>query len=122
MHSMIYKLICVGLSIFIIFLMILFIKTAKENNQKKNDFIRYLENKNDFQNLIKFGFYNANGFKENRRIPFLDKTILEEYQKNKDKIFLDYSAYIKKTSKKLLFLFFLAFVLFCIITTIMNVE
>lgn len=122
MHPIIYKLICAGLSIIIIFLMILFIKTVKESNQKKNDFIRYLEGKEDFQNLTKFGFYNVNGFKENRRVPFLDKIILEEYYKNKDTTFLEYSVYIKKSSKKLLLLFFLAFVLFCIITTLMNVE
>lgn len=122
MHPMIYKLICAGLSIIIIFLMILFIKTVKESNQMKNDFIRYLEGKKDFQNLTKFGFYNVNGFKENRRVPFLDKIILEEYHKNKDTTFLEYSVYIKKSSKKLLLLFFLAFVLFCIMTTLMNIE
>jgi len=102
--------------------MSLFIKTVKESNQMKNGFIRYLEDKKDYQNLIKFGFYNVNGFKENRRVPFLGKIIFEEYQKNKDKTFLDYYVYIKKSSKKLLLLFFLSFVLFCIITTIMNVE
>ena len=102
--------------------MILFIKTIKKSNQIKNDFIRYLEGKKDYQNLIKFGFYNVNNFKENRRVSFLDKIIFEEYQKNKDKTFLDYSVYIKQSSKKLLLLFFLAFVLFCIITTIKNIE
>jgi len=122
MHPIIYKLICAGLSVIIIILMSLFIKTVKESNQMKNGFIRYLEDKKDYQNLIKFGFYNVNGFKENRRVPFLGKIIFEEYQKNKDKTFLDYYVYIKKSSKKLLLLFFLSFVLFCIITTIMNVE
>lgn len=122
MHPIIYKLICAGLSVIIIILMSLFIKTVKESNQMKNGFIRYLEDKKDYQNLIKFGFYNVNGFKENRRVPFLGKIIFEEYQKNKDKTFLDYYVYIKKGSKKLLLLFFLSFVLFCIITTIMNVE
>ena len=110
MHPIIYKLICAGLSVIIIILMSLFIKTVKESNQMKNGFIKYLEDKKDYQNLIKFGFYNVNGFKENRRVPFLGKT------------FLDYYVYIKKSSKKLLLLFFLSFVLFCIITTIMNVE
>ena len=122
MHPIIYKLICAGLSVIIIILMSLFIKTVKESNQMKNGFIRYLEDKKDYQNLIKFGFYNVNGFKENKRVPFLGKIIFEEYQKNKDKTFLDYYVYIKKSSKKLLLLFFLSFVLFCIITTIMNVE
>ena len=122
MHPIIYKLICAGLSVIIIILMSLFIKTVKESNQMKNGFIRYLEDKKDYQNLIKFGFYNVNGFKENRRVPFLGKIIFEEDQKNKDKTFLDYYVYIKKSSKKLLLLFFLSFVLFCIITTIMNVE
>ncbi len=122
MHPIIYKLICAGLSVIIIILMSLFIKMVKESNQMKNGFIRYLEDKKDYQNLIKFGFYNVNGFKENRRVPFLGKIIFEEYQKNKDKTFLDYYVYIKKSSKKLLLLFFLSFVLFCIITTIMNVE
>lgn len=122
MHPIIYKLICAGLSVIIIILMSLFIKMVKESNQMKNGFIRYLEDKKDYQNLIKFGFYNVNGFKENRRVPFLGKIIFEEYQKNKDKTFLDYYVYIKKGSKKLLLLFFLSFVLFCIITTIMNVE
>ena len=121
MQPIIYKLICVCLSI-ILLLIILFIKTVKKANQTKNDFIRYLECKKDFQNLIKFGFYNVHGFKESRRVPFLDKKIFEEYQKNKDKSFLDYSDNIKKSSKKLLLLFFLMFVLFCILTTLINVE
>ena len=122
MQPIIYKLICASLSIIIIFLLILFIKTVKGSRQKKDNFIRYLEDKNDYQNLIKFGFYNSNFFKENRRVPFLNKIIFDEYQKNKDKTFLEYSVYIKKSSNKLLFLFFLAFVLFCTITTLMNLE
>lgn len=60
MHPIIYKLICAGLSVIIIILMSLFIKTVKESNQMKNGFIRYLEDKKDYQNLIKFGFYNVN--------------------------------------------------------------
>lgn len=103
-------------------MIILFIKTVKKANQTKNDFIRYLECKKDFQNLIKVGFYNVHGFKESRKVPFLDKKIFEENQKNKDKTFLDYSDNIKKSSKKLLLLFFLMFVLFCILTTLINVE
>lgn len=122
MHPIINKLICAGLSVIIIILMSLFIKTVKESNQMKNGFIRYLEDKKDYQNLIKFGFYNVNGFKENRRVPFLGKIIFEEYQKNKDKTFLDYYVYIKKSSKKLLLLFFLSFVLFCCNPLILKPE
>lgn len=122
MNPTITILICIGLCIFIILFISFSIKKIKEFNQKKNDFIRYLEGKNDYQNLIKFGFYNANGFKENRIVPFLDKIIMEEYQKNKDKTFFDYSVYAKKSSKSLIILYFISFILFCIMTTIMNLT
>lgn len=122
MNPIISELICLSLSIIIILIIFFFIKTIKESKQKKDDFIRYLEGKQDCQNLMKFGFYNANGFKENRRVPFLDKIIFEEYQTNKDETFLEYSVYIKQSSKKLLFLFFSAYVLFCVATTIMILE
>ena len=121
MNQIIGNVICIVLSIIIFIFIYFFIKIINENKQRKNDFIKYLEYKNDYQNLIKFGFYNLNGFKENRRVPFLDKIIMEEYQKNTDKTFLDYSVYIKKSSKKLLILLFISFVLFCAMSTIINI-
>lgn len=120
MNLIITKLICIVLGVIIFILIYFIIKMINEYKQRKNDFIKYLECKNDYQNLIKFGFYNLNGFKENRRVPFLDKLIMEEYQKNTDKTFLDYSVYIQKRSKILLILLLISFVLFCIMTTIMN--
>ena len=39
------------LSIIIIGILIFFIKTIKEANKKKNEFIEYLEDKNDYQNF-----------------------------------------------------------------------
>jgi len=64
MNPIINKTISIILSIIIIGILIFFIKTIKEANKKKNEFIEYLEDKNDYQNLIKFGFYNLNGLKE----------------------------------------------------------
>ena len=122
MNPIINKTISMILSIIIIGILIFFIKTIKEANKKKNEFIEYLEDKNDYQNLIKFGFYNLNGFKESRRIPLLDKIIFKEYQSNKDKAFLEYSIYIRYSSKKLIFLFLSAFFLFCTVTTIISMD
>lgn len=122
MNPIINYLICFVLIISIIVILLFFIKTTKESHKMKNDFIRYLEGKNDYRNLINFGFYNENGFKESRRIPFLYKIIYEQYQTNKDENFLKYFIYIKHGSRKLIFLYFLAFVLFCILTILMNMD
>ena len=56
------------------------IKIRKQSNKNRDKFISYLESKNDYVNLIKFGFYNTSGFRENRRVPFLDNIILDEYK------------------------------------------
>lgn len=108
------------LSLLIIYLIILFVRIKLESNRRRNEFIEYLENKNDNSNLIKFGFYNTSGFREIRRVPFLDEIILDEYKNNKNEFFLEYSVYINQCSKKLLFLFSLAFILFCVVTMMIN--
>lgn len=115
-------MVCFTLFIMIIAVISLFIKTKREADRKKNQFIGYLERKKDFQNLINFGFYNINGYKENRRVPLLDKIILEEYKSNKDEIFFEYAVYIKKISRNLILLFLLSFFLFCIFITIINIK
>lgn len=122
MISIINKMVCFTLFIMIIAVISLFIKTKREADRKKNQFIGYLERKKDFQNLINFGFYNINGYKENRRVPLLDKIILEEYKSNKDEIFFEYAVYIKKISRNLILLFLLSFFLFCIFITIINIK
>ena len=122
MNSIMIKLTCFPLGFVFILAMINFVKTIKGSNQIRNDFIKYLENKNDYQNLIKFGFYNVNCFNEKRRVPFLDKIIMEEYKKNKDETFLDYYTHIKKSSKKMFFLFILLFGCFCFMVVAMNMR
>ena len=71
------------------------IKIRKQSNKNRDKFISYLESKNDYVNLIKFGFYNTSGFRENRRVPFLDNIILDEYKLNNDHLFLEYLQCIR---------------------------
>lgn len=98
------------------------IKIRKQSNTNRDKFISYLESKNDYVNLIKFGFYNTSGFRENRRVPFLDNIILDEYKVNNDYLFLEYLQSIRHDSRNMILLFFLAFLLFCCMTAIVNVS
>ena len=98
------------------------IKIRKQSNKNRDKFISYLESKNDYVNLIKFGFYNTSGFRENRRVPFLDNIILDEYKLNNDHLFLEYLQCIRHDSRNMILLSFLAFLLFCCMTAIVNVS
>lgn len=120
MNSAMNKIICIILTISIIVALFCFVKVLKQSNDRKMKFIEYLENKGDYKKLIKFGFYNANGFKEGRRVPFLNKIIFEEYKKNKDVFLLEYSLYIKRVSKWLIALYFSIFFLFCCLATFLT--
>ena len=122
MTSIIYKLISIALDIVIILIIFFLVKISKEDSRKKKFFVEYLESKKDLKNLIKFGFYNSNGFKEGRRVLFLEKKIYEEYQKNKDEVFLEYYVYIKKITLKFCGLYFFGFFLFCISMILISVE
>lgn len=102
-------------------IMLILIKIIKQSNKEKKRFIEYLEAKGDYKNLKKFGFYNLNGFKEYRRIPFLDQIILYEYKLSKDKKLLEYYIYITTTSKRIISLFFLDFFIFCVIAIIVSI-
>ena len=122
MTSITYKLISIALDIVIILIIFFLVKISKEDSRKKKFFVEYLESKKDLKNLIKFGFYNSNGFKEGRRVLFLEKKIYEEYQKNKDEVFLEYYVYIKKITLKFCGLYFFGFFLFCISMILISVE
>lgn len=108
------------LFIAIIAFLIFLVKTIRQGNEKKRKFISYLESKGDYHNLIKFGFYNSNGIKESRSIPFVYKRIYEAYEYNKDEMFLEYLTYIKQNSQKIMLLVFLTYFFFCCLMTIIS--
>lgn len=96
-------------------------KEIKKNNVKRELFIQYLESLNKYEDLYLFGFHNKIGFRENRRIPFLDNLILEKYDKNKDITYLEYANYIKSASLRMIIIFFCIFILFCVFIALVDV-
>ena len=119
MNLLIRSTICFILFLAITVILFFFIRIIRQCNERKRQFIAYLESNGDYQNLVKFGFYNAGGFKESRRVPFLDRLIFEEYESSHDKVLLDYSLFIRRKSRWLILLYFSAFFLFgCLMTII----
>ena len=98
--------------LFLIFLYILYLK-IKEWKIRKNEFILYLEQKKKIKLLIDLGYYNKNGYKEERRVIGFYESLIQEYNIDKDEKYIEYGEYVSKQTKIQILLMLLMFSFFC---------